>query len=224
MRKRPGVLYALLLFTLGGAPYSGHAQTISGTVIDDLGAAVPNARVSLRLPDGEVASKTTAGADGVFVLQVPESGEYHLAADATGHLPLNSRLLAIDATRSFELDLQLNRAAAEMVEHEVPLERYEEWVRKFVRDWRTRQVVVVPGPEWHPLPPRVGPVPQRAAASPRHRGRRGGRPHLPRSRRVERTDPGRRHELERAPGERSDHTLPRGVSSPVRSLSTGRGP
>ena len=148
MRQRPGVLCAVLLFTLSGAPSSVHAQTISGTVIDDLGAAVPNARVSLRLPDGEVASETTAGADGVFVLEVPESGEYHVAADAAGHLPLHSRLLAIDATRSFDLDLELSRAAAETIEHEVPPERYEEWVRKFVRDWRTRQVVVVPGPEW----------------------------------------------------------------------------
>lgn len=96
-RRLRVALTLVLSITAGGAlvasPAHAVTATYSGTVVDSLSAAVPNAFVSLVGTAGSYG--TTAAANGTFSITA-EAGVYDLAAHAPGHAATS--VLAIDLT------------------------------------------------------------------------------------------------------------------------------
>jgi hypothetical protein len=71
----------ILLTPAARAQFSG---TVTGTVVDQSGAVVPNANVSLVSDSTGVASKATTNSSGVFIFPSQAPGNYHLTCSAKG--------------------------------------------------------------------------------------------------------------------------------------------
>src|SRR5687768_6109383 len=58
-------------------------RTIRGTILDDSGAAIPNARVTLRNAAGATLQMATGDGAGAFTITGVTPGRYHLQAEAS---------------------------------------------------------------------------------------------------------------------------------------------
>jgi outer membrane receptor protein involved in Fe transport len=77
---------AFALLVLVGAPLAARAEpeSVSGVVVDPVGAPVPGASVSLLSPLGSIAAATRSDAAGAFRLAAVPPGSYVLAAEQPG--------------------------------------------------------------------------------------------------------------------------------------------
>jgi hypothetical protein len=77
------VKLAVVLLLIGFARAS--AQSLTGTVIDAMGAVIPGTRITLTLSGEE--RETKAGNDGSFVFSGLGAGQYRITANAAGFSP-----------------------------------------------------------------------------------------------------------------------------------------
>lgn len=101
------VLCSLIVFTGSAVPTAAQAQqgTVSGTVLDPLGARVPNAAVTLG-GDGGQANQGTTNEQGEFTFSVAP-GRYQVTATAESFSPATSAPVYVGAGASVTLDLTL---------------------------------------------------------------------------------------------------------------------
>src|ERR1700757_1451553 len=85
IRRKPAILlFALLLsVTAAWSQTSNQSGAITGSVRDQTGASVPNAKVTVTSPHGLSSEKTT-GPDGLFTFPLLPPGTYSLTAEANG--------------------------------------------------------------------------------------------------------------------------------------------
>ncbi|MFN0014692.1 MAG: carboxypeptidase regulatory-like domain-containing protein, partial [Saprospiraceae bacterium] len=79
---------AYVAFLLFSHLADAQSFSIKGKVVDDAGAAVPGATVSLQYPWGEAVKGTASGVDGSFTLGGISKGGYRLAVTAMGFIAL----------------------------------------------------------------------------------------------------------------------------------------
>ena len=72
----------LVCTLFGMVPALAQETGPSGIVVDELGGAIANARLTLRGPSGTLMQQTTTGFDGTFVIDRIPRGEYWLEVEA----------------------------------------------------------------------------------------------------------------------------------------------
>ena len=95
---------------LAAAPVS--AQVVSGTVMGDRGAPLPNASVMVAGRNGKVVAVTSADQSGRFTLQLPAGGMYRLYVMGEAHTPSSTLIrVAEGETLAPNMRLRLNEHA-----------------------------------------------------------------------------------------------------------------
>ena len=85
---------------------TGDAQgttSISGTVLDSTGAAVPGAQVSLALRDGSPFQTVKSGANGEFTFTGVPADSYRVTVEAVGFAPLKTEEFTVAAQQVYSL-------------------------------------------------------------------------------------------------------------------------
>lgn len=85
---------------------SGDAQgtaSISGTVLDSTGAAIPEAKVSLARRDGTRLQTVQSGANGEFTFTGVSADSYRVTAEAVGFAPFKTDEFTVAAEQVFSL-------------------------------------------------------------------------------------------------------------------------
>ena len=102
------LLATFCLVALSAQPTSGRAQTIVGSVLDDL-TSTPLFGAAVMLLDSLDTAVRWAESDstGRFVLNVPRAGQYRLYADRLGYSELLSDTFALRQTGPVELELRM---------------------------------------------------------------------------------------------------------------------
>lgn len=94
-------LFSLLSFTLAApAAYAQQAPSVSGTVVDEVGAPLPGARVTIGDAVGRTLTFTVTNGDGAFSLKAPAPGEYSLTIELSSFVSVTQRVaVTSDGTR-----------------------------------------------------------------------------------------------------------------------------
>ncbi len=101
-------LAALTLFVaLSGQAQTTDTATISGSVTDSLGAALPHATVALHNADNTVNRKTTTDASGHFSISGVKASTLEIDADAPGFAVTRKMGVMVVAGQATDLTLQL---------------------------------------------------------------------------------------------------------------------
>src|SRR5579872_2925510 len=99
--------FVLIVAAVVLAAFSLHAQvtgTVTGTVLDSTGAAVPQATVSLQLPGSGTATFTAKTTDGgTFTIPAVPANTYDLVIEAAGFLKAVRTGIAVLPARSFDV-------------------------------------------------------------------------------------------------------------------------
>jgi Carboxypeptidase regulatory-like domain/TonB dependent receptor len=119
--------------------------TVSGTVTDEKGAAVANAKVIARNLDTNISRETTS--DGAGRYRIPElpPGQYEVTAESQGFRPRIHRGIELTVGREVVLDLLLNVGKVEdivIIEGATPLVETTSSAVKYLID--TRQIEQLP--------------------------------------------------------------------------------
>ena len=124
---RPVVTIVLINTTLVvAAPRDGAAQlaepnraraAIGGTVVDPLGAAVPQAAVTLVRDDGQKIADASTGARGEFSFDGIDAGRYRVEVHAAGFQPrtTDTAFVAAGARAAIEIALQIGAIVQQVV-------------------------------------------------------------------------------------------------------------
>jgi len=86
--------------------------SISGTVTDATGAAIPGAKANLSSPDNRNKRASISGQDGSFSLANLPSGTYQLQITSTGFAPYRNTSVSVAVGRNVRVDVRLNPASA----------------------------------------------------------------------------------------------------------------
>lgn len=110
------IIRSILLLVLAGSLTATRAQvttaTVSGTVTDQTGAAVPSASVTLRNMDNNVVRADTSGPDGSFHFQFVVVGRYELTVSLNGFQTRKMTGLELNSGQSTNLPVSLAVAQA----------------------------------------------------------------------------------------------------------------
>lgn len=104
MRRWSVLALLFVAFVAEGTLFGQVTGSISGSVVDASGAAIPGALVSLQMPGGKAAvfsTKTTASGD-FTILSIP-SGTYDLAVDVSGFVKSVVSGLAVNPNRALDV-------------------------------------------------------------------------------------------------------------------------
>lgn len=112
MRRRRILASALAMVVVGMASVlplkASVTGSISGTVTDPSGAAVPGAKVTLHNPDTGFRQEATAGSDGGYEFLVVPAGEhYTLRVEASGFKPYTQTGITLLVNQRLRADAQL---------------------------------------------------------------------------------------------------------------------
>jgi Carboxypeptidase regulatory-like domain len=112
MKWKNEARYALLLLPLFLvlASIPAHAQQnseISGTVIDNNGAVVPNAQITLTSEATGAQLSTTSNTSGIYIFPGLNVGAYDLSATASGFGTYVQRGLQVNVSQTLRADIQL---------------------------------------------------------------------------------------------------------------------
>ncbi len=113
-----GALLALFLFVFGVAfAPPAHAQaritgTISGTVVDPSGAAIPGASVKVTDPSTGYTQTVTASASGVYVFPALQPGTYILQSTAKGFSKTVYSDVVVNAAQTSNVTVKMKLGAA----------------------------------------------------------------------------------------------------------------
>lgn len=104
----------LLLNVLGGASLMAQQTTgtLRGTVADQTGSSIPNARIELRNNATGIVYSQTSGADGQFIINLLPPGAYSLEASATGFQTLNLTGVLVEVYRNTSVLVELQVGTA----------------------------------------------------------------------------------------------------------------
>ncbi len=105
-----GLAAAFGLAALGGSASGLAEASIDGRVVDEAGAPLPNAVVSVQspdLPDGE--ANTSTDAQGVFHLAPVRAGLYDLTVELEGFRRGERRDLLVEEGRAAQVEIKLER-------------------------------------------------------------------------------------------------------------------
>ncbi len=106
---------AILVFA-SAACYAQTQITVSGRVVDETGAGVAGARLTVRTPEGRVSAEASSDLAGSFSLAAP-TGEYDLRVEREGFYVFNGRNQRFDESRSqFMVTLNHQQEFPEKVE------------------------------------------------------------------------------------------------------------
>ncbi|HEY3122352.1 MAG TPA: TonB-dependent receptor [Vicinamibacteria bacterium] len=97
-----------LLLALPAAARAQATGTISGSVTDQSGAALPGVTVEATNRDTNQSRSGTSGADGVYTIPLLPPGRYHVKASLTGFSTLTRERVTVSATETARVDLSLN--------------------------------------------------------------------------------------------------------------------
>ena len=105
-------LVACFLLSIFAAPILAQAPvgTISGTVVDESGAIIPNAVVTIRNKATSAERKVTSSEDGTFSAAALPAGNYELAIQVKGFRTLQQEVIVSTGTVStLELKMQVGQ-------------------------------------------------------------------------------------------------------------------
>ncbi len=97
----------LLAFFVGASSGQSTFGSITGTVTDPTGAAIPNATVTATNQDTSVSRHASSGSDGVYSITDLLPGAYTVSAGANGFSSLERKGVVLDANRVVNVDAQL---------------------------------------------------------------------------------------------------------------------
>lgn len=124
MRLLAPFLWLLASGVLLSRPTS--AQVLQGEVVGPDGVVVANALVQLLDDGGQVMATHLTADDGIYRVEVPEPGSYHLEAEALGWAPYESAVFEMTGlTGVFRVDLILEPEPFELDGIEITVERME---------------------------------------------------------------------------------------------------
>jgi hypothetical protein len=83
--------------------YAEGSATVSGTVLDGSGAAIPGAQVSLTHRDGTQLHNLKSGGNGEFAFTKLPAGSYLVIVNAKGFAPFTSTEFAVMAQQAYEV-------------------------------------------------------------------------------------------------------------------------
>ena len=108
-----GIL-ALFFFVCLGTPARAQFDTgtITGTITDSTGAAIPHAAVTVTDTDTDVQTKAKTDSKGSFVVSALPFGHYIVSASATGFRTAETRPLQLTVSATVNVKLALTVAAA----------------------------------------------------------------------------------------------------------------
>ena len=104
------ILFVALLPVLGWA--QSFNATITGSVIDQSGAVVPNAALTLTAVGTGVAAKVTSGSDGLFRFPNLVAGAYELKASAKGFRDYVQRGISVNINETVTVNIELELGTA----------------------------------------------------------------------------------------------------------------
>ena len=145
--RRLSLALFLAALALVGVRAPAVAQTVSGVVTNQEGAAVAGVAVSLRTVDGDVETGTLSAGNGRYTLEIPQSGEYRIHADAAGHLPTVSHLFDLRGEGLYQIDVEVHATQTGIGIGGL----YAEWGRSNIHEWTTRDVVILSGAQWREI-------------------------------------------------------------------------
>jgi len=106
-RFTAGTLYWTCFVTISGSMAgAGATGTVGGKVVDQLGAVVRNADVTL-LQSGKVASVTKTDQEGIFKFSPVDAGQYLVRVEASGFTPQESQIVHLAAAHTISVEVML---------------------------------------------------------------------------------------------------------------------
>lgn len=111
-----GFILLLVFFTLRIPGFGSSPGTLRGRVVDPLGAAVPNAEVTL-MRDAKLLKATQTNAEGLFEFAVSDSDRYTVRVEASGFAKQDSSpiFVRVGSTVSLEMSLQIGSISQKIV-------------------------------------------------------------------------------------------------------------
>ena len=108
-RKSTVFVLVLLLGLLVPAKLAAQVDmgSISGTIRDQSGAAIPNAKVVLTNEGTNITVATTTGSEGQYTFSPVKVGRYSVSASATGFQTVKQNNVTVDVQQKVELDISL---------------------------------------------------------------------------------------------------------------------
>lgn len=113
MRRMQITLFALLFLVSSPVVYGQFSSNIQGTVQDQSGAAIPNAKVQLRNLDTQITLNTTANEAGFYRFNSLPPGRYEVSGEASG---FKAAKVEITLQTAQTADVALNLSVAGRVE------------------------------------------------------------------------------------------------------------
>jgi len=89
------------------------AATVSGSVADASGGALPGVQLTLRNQGTSLTRSATSGADGRFVFPGVLAGLYELRAELTGFRPIARRDLSVTVAQALSVSLVMEVGGVE---------------------------------------------------------------------------------------------------------------
>src|SRR5437773_1051201 len=105
-----GWFSALLLLATTGLAYAQGTASINGRVVDQTGAVVPGATVTVTHVATGVKRFTVTNAEGLYNLPALESGIYEVTTDLTGFAQVVRRDVTVTVGGTITVDITLNPA------------------------------------------------------------------------------------------------------------------
>lgn len=94
------------------AAFAQYSGSLSGTVTDSTGGAIPGAQVTLTNEDTHQTMTRTSGADGVYQFPSLSAGHYDLAVNSKGFKGSNYQNIAVEEGSPRNLDVSLSAGGA----------------------------------------------------------------------------------------------------------------
>ena len=107
-----GAVFALLLLIQPFASAQSQFATLSGTVIDNSGAVLSGANVTVTLAHSAEARKTVTNAEGFFSLPALPAGTYEVSVEMKGFQRWRGTDIALTASDSLTMKIQLKVGSA----------------------------------------------------------------------------------------------------------------
>ena len=126
MKKVIGAMIALCSIALLAAPAAAQQTTgaITGRIVDDQGAAVPGATVSVKNDATGFQRTAASDAEGIFRLAALPVGSYDLLAELQGFTKVESKGIVVNVGQTLDLNFTLKLATVQetiTVSGETPL-------------------------------------------------------------------------------------------------------
>ena len=97
----------LALVILGGALFAQEQATITGTVTDPSGAAIPNATIKATNVANNATAETKSASDGNYVIPYLAPGVYNIESSAAGFQTVHRQSVQLAVSQRLSLPLQL---------------------------------------------------------------------------------------------------------------------